>query len=85
MPGIVRKGIDTVSGGLLLTGSPDVFIEGVPACRIGDAVDSHGSHYNVTMVQGDPNVIINGIPACAAGHMASCGHSATGSPNVIIG
>ena len=37
------------------SGSPNVFVNSLPACRIGDSV-SCGS----TMAQGSPNVFING-------------------------
>ena len=39
----------------------------------------------VKMYQGSSSVYCNNIPACRAGHLATCGHPATGSTNVFIG
>ena len=85
MPGAVRKNQDS-AGGTLIAGSPDVITNGTSQVRIGDAVAGHGDqpHASPVMAQGSPNVIVNGIAACRAGDQATCGHPASGSPNVII-
>jgi uncharacterized Zn-binding protein involved in type VI secretion len=49
-------------GGPVATGSPDVFIEGKPAARLGDQLVCAGPPD--AFVGGSPSVFINGIPAC---------------------
>lgn len=85
MPGATRRGVD-ICGGILLTGSPNVFTNGSSAVKVGDLVAFHGKkqHSLPRMVSGSPNVFVNGIPACRAGDVAFCGHRATGSNNVFI-
>jgi uncharacterized Zn-binding protein involved in type VI secretion len=85
MGGAVRQGKDA-AGGTIAAGSNDVIVNGSPLARIGDAVSGHapGAHAGPTMSEGSPNVIVNSIPACRAGDKASCGHAASGSPDVII-
>jgi uncharacterized Zn-binding protein involved in type VI secretion len=75
------------AGGALITGSPDVFINGNPAVRVGDQVRPHGrrAHRSATMVSGSSTVFINGISAVREGDVASCGHAISGSDDVIIG
>lgn len=84
--GATRKGID-YAGGVLIEGSPNVFVNAASAVRIGDAVDSHGKspHSSARMVTGSSSVFINKIGAVRRGDRASCGHTATGSLNVFIG
>lgn len=86
MPGVTRKGIDK-AGGVLITGSADVFVNGASAVRIGDKVASHGKspHDSPVMVTGSGSVFVNGIPVCRAGDKASCGHTSSGSDNVFAG
>ena len=86
MPGGVREGIDA-AGGVLIQGSPNVFTNGAPAVRVGDAVAGHGRppHSSPVMAEGSGTVFINGIPACRAGDAATCGHTASGSSDVFIG
>lgn len=74
----------------LAEGSPDVFINGKPAGRVGDSYASHGcpihpAHTGV-IVSGSSTVFINGIPAGRIGDPVSCGGSvAVGSRNVFVG
>jgi uncharacterized Zn-binding protein involved in type VI secretion len=84
--GATRKGLDT-AGGVLIQGSPNVFVNGAASVRIGDAVAGHGNspHSSPRMVTGSSSVFINKISACRRGDRASCGHRATGSFNVFIG
>lgn len=86
MPGVVRKGVDS-AGGILTAGSPNVFVNGASAVRIGDSVAGHGNspHNSPKMAKGSSTVIINGIPVCRAGDTATCGHAASGSGNVNAG
>lgn len=83
--GAVRKNLDS-AGGVLIQGSPDVFVNGQPLVRIGDAVQGHGPgvHAGPVMATGSGDVFCNGIGACRAGDLASCGHPASGSDNVRI-
>lgn len=86
MAGAVRAGVDS-AGGIVLSGSPNVFINGAQAGRVGDAVQGHGNgeHAGPTLATGSPNVFVNGIPLCRAGDSATCGHVASGSPDVLSG
>ena len=86
MPGVVRKSQDS-AGGVLIQGSPNVFVDGTPAVRIGDAVAGHGNspHDSPVMAAGSGSVFVNGIPVCRAGDSASCGHPASGSGDVFAG
>lgn len=74
----------------LATGSPNVFINGIPAGRVGDSYITHGcanhpSHVG-TISDGSSSVFINGIAAGRVGDPVSCGGSvAAGSPNVFVG
>jgi len=85
MPGATRVNAD-LAGGVILTGSNNVFYNGSPAARKGSRIAGHGRtpHSSPIMIQGSPNVFVNGIEACKQGDAASCGHRATGSPNVFI-
>lgn len=84
MPGITRLGLDS-AGGVLITGSSDVFINSVPTVRIGDAVAGHGDneHSSPVMATGSSIVFVNGIPLCKAGDVATCGHPSNGSSDVF--
>ncbi|WP_130099341.1 DUF3289 family protein [Siccibacter turicensis] len=73
-------------------GSPNVFINGQPAARVGDAVAPHGctcgngcgTHSRV-IAEGASSVFINGKPAVAVGHSINCGGVViSGSSNVFI-
>jgi uncharacterized Zn-binding protein involved in type VI secretion len=83
MPGASRIG--DVAGGTIVTGSPNVNINGIPAVRIGDVVSSHGDgeHNSSVMVSGSPTVFINGIPLVKAGDVSSCGHAISGSSDTF--
>lgn len=87
MPGIARDSGTDLAGGSLIQGSPNVFVNGKPAVRKGDRVAGHGKppHSGPVMIGCSSTVIVNGIGVCRAGDRASCGHPATGSPNVSAG
>jgi uncharacterized Zn-binding protein involved in type VI secretion len=85
MPGASRKG--DAAGGAIVTGSSDVFIDGMSAATIGDSVAPHskrGAHRAAKLVAGSSNVFVNGKPLVRAGDKASCGHGATGSDTVKV-
>jgi len=69
-------------------GSPNVFINGLAAHRIGDRWPLHtcnSSSHDGVLAQGSPNVFINGMALGRIGDMISCGDIvAQGSPNVFI-
>lgn len=74
----------------LAEGSPNVFVNGIAAGRVGDTYAAHGcdvhpSHTGV-IASGSGTVFINGRAAGRVGDAVSCGGSvAVGSPNVIVG
>jgi uncharacterized Zn-binding protein involved in type VI secretion len=95
MPKATRKG-DIGSGhgcfppSSAIEGSPDVFINGKLAVRVGDAFAAHGcgkcAPHGRNAAQGSATVNINGKPSVRVGDAINCGGSAaTGSGNVFIG
>lgn len=84
MLGIARMNIDT-AGGLLIEGSTNVFVNNMPAVRVGDRVQSHPGHSNVFMSTGSSTVFVNSKPVCRQNDVATCLHVATGSANVFSG
>lgn len=74
----------------LAEGSPNVYINGRPAGRVGDHYMSHGcvthpSHQDV-IAAGSSKVVINGKPAARIGDAVSIGGAVCdGSGNVIFG
>lgn len=88
--GDANTGHDACPPTTLTSGSPNVFINGIPAGRVGDPYAPHGcivhpSHVG-TISSGSGTVFINGIPAGRIGDSVSCGGSvAVGSPNVFVG
>ena len=86
MPGASRKDLDS-AGGTIISGSPDVFINGSSAVRVGDKVAKHskrGAHASPVMTSGSSDVFVNGLPLVREGDSASCGHVATGSSDVFV-
>ena len=73
-------------------GSPNVFINGFPAVRVGDLYPVHPGpcgdnppHAMGVAATGSPNVFINGQPMHRKGDLISCGDVAFGgSPNVFV-
>jgi uncharacterized Zn-binding protein involved in type VI secretion len=72
-------------------GSPDVYIDGRPAHRVGDAWASHtcpslSETHASTLAAGSPDVFVNGRPLGRIGDPVACGSSvATGSDRVFSG
>lgn len=73
-------------------GSPDVFINGLAAMRVGDPYEPHGCSvcpkgtHPRKLAVGSSSVFINGSPAGRIGDAIDCGGEAMeGSPDVIIG
>lgn len=72
------------AGGPVITGSFNVFINGLPAARLGDTAMCVGP--TDTIVSGSGTVLINGRPAARVGdRTAHGGMIILGSPNVLIG
>jgi len=86
MPGVSRKTTDT-AGGTITGGSSTVLVNGQGVVRLGDTVQSHGigAHAGATMTGASGTVKVNSIRVVRAGDAASCGHTATGSSNVLAG
>ena len=83
-------GHDACSAVSLITGSPNVFINGKPAGRVGDSYDSHGCllhpSHNDQIISGSSKVFINGMPAARVGDRVSNNSTVgEGSDNVFIG
>jgi uncharacterized Zn-binding protein involved in type VI secretion len=95
MPGAARRGDACTGHGPWPGrpsdgGSPNVFVNGRPKLRQGDAYpthcDPHGSCHAGAVAVGSATVFVNGRPAARVGDAVSCGGSiAAGSGNVIIG
>ncbi|MCM1059474.1 MAG: PAAR domain-containing protein [Eubacterium sp.] len=95
MPQATRKG-DCCTGhdgcppSALAEGSPNVFINGKPAGRLGDNYESHGclvhAPHQDNISSGSATVFINGIQAGRVDDSVSIGGSVRdGSSNVYIG
>ncbi|MGP9633797.1 PAAR domain-containing protein [Halomonas sp. AOP43-A1-21] len=71
-----------------IEGSPNVFVNGKPAHRVGDAWAVHccgSSCHGGQAATGSPNVFVNGKPKCRIKDAVNCGSMmATGSPNVFV-
>ncbi|MGQ8775423.1 PAAR domain-containing protein [Serratia sp. NA_112.1] len=78
---------DAIShGGAITSGSPNVFINGIPAGVVGISVAACSLHGASVVASGSGTVFINGSPAARLGDTTSCGASITcGSGNVLIG
>lgn len=73
-------------------GSPNVFVNGRPLMRVGDAyvphpcVVGHAPPHGRALADGSASVFVNGQPAGRTGDAIDCGGSAsTGSGDVFIG
>ncbi len=94
MPAVSRQG-DLCSGHgpfpprPLVSGSGDVFINGIPAGRRNDPYGIHCSPkkcHGGSASAGSSTVFVNGRPLVRIGDAVSCGSvSAMGSPNVFAG
>ena len=95
MPGAARYGDSCTGHGCWppranAAGSPDVFINGRAAHRVGDPWPAHTcpsspETHGGSMAGGSPNVFVNGRALARIGDPVSCGSSvATGSADVIV-
>jgi len=86
MPGISRN--NDTSGGDLIPSRATVFANGELVIVDNDGVAGHGvpPHIPQNIIAGSNNVFIGGIAVCNAGDGNTvCGHTATGSSDVIVG
>lgn len=88
--GDVDTGHDDCSPTSLVSASPNVFINGRGAGRVGDTYAPHGCiihpPHSGAIASGSSTVFINGKSAGRIGDSVSCGGSvAQGSGNVTIG
>ncbi|WP_447928393.1 PAAR domain-containing protein [Vreelandella sp. EE27] len=68
-----------------VSGSPDVFVNGIASHRVSDAWARHCSHESV-LAAGSKTVFVNGRPKGRVGDPVACGSLvATGSTNVFVG
>jgi len=87
MPAAIRVA-DPTDHGAATTGSPNTFVNGLPAVR---ATDTHlCSHGPGMVVPGSASVFVNGLPAARVGDMAVCAVKGPvtlllGSPNTVVG
>jgi uncharacterized Zn-binding protein involved in type VI secretion len=91
MPAAARFLDPSSHPGLVMQGSPDVLIEGLPAAR---ATDKHvcllpplaGPHPPSPIAMGSKSVLINNMPAARQGDSAGCGAQIVkGALSVLIG
>ena len=54
-------------GGRILTGSPNVFLDGKPVARKGDMGSGHGCFPPTRIITASSTVFVNGIPAARRG------------------
>ena len=73
----------------ITAGSPDVFIDGIPAARVGDPLASHDKPNNPphprSIASGSSTVFVNGKPLAITGGAVDCGGVIIGSGTVIVG
>lgn len=73
------------TGGPVLMGSPNLFVEGKNVCRVGDFLQCNSSRSD-TALSGSAYVFINGLSVCRKGDPTVHGGVITeGSNSVFIG
>ncbi|PXW24943.1 PAAR domain-containing protein [Paraburkholderia caballeronis] len=82
-----RLGDPIGHGGVVVSGSCDVLINGIPAAMVGASVAVCALHPSAqAVVLGSGTVFINNLPATFLGGITSCGAPiACGSPDVFVG
>lgn len=73
----------------IISGSPDVFIDGLPAARVGDPLEAHDKpkhpKHPRAIAAGSATVFVNGQPLAFTGKGVSCGGVIIGSGTVTVG
>ncbi|MFC4345398.1 PAAR domain-containing protein [Cupriavidus numazuensis] len=72
MSGIIRKGDKNSHGGVVLTGSGTMEVDGIAVARKGDRV-SCPTHGENVIIEGDGSFTDDGLPVSFHGHRAACG------------
>jgi len=87
MQNAARIGDATAHGGVLCSGSGNVYINGQPAAMAGASVAPCAiGHGAAPVASGSGTVFINGMPAARLGDVTGCGAVVVcGSPSVFIG
>lgn len=71
------------SGGTIVTGSHDVFCNGLPVATVGSKVRGWLGHYQI--VEASATVFVNGLPkACVKSITNADTKIVTGSPDVFV-
>lgn len=86
--GATRTLTDSAGGLIVGPGASNVLVNGFPVSVLGDAVAGHGEnqHAASSMLIGSPRTVFaGGLPVIRQGDPATCGHTSTGSSNVLIG
>lgn len=81
MPRVVRIGDPGSHGGVVVTGSPDVYVNGLKVARVGDiyACPIHGAN---PIVSGSPDTYANDSNVARVGDTTACGATLVdGSPD----
>ena len=93
MPSVTRLG-DMASGHGCwpehpsIEASPNVFVNGIPVVRVGDAYQPHTCEttHGGNLAAGSSSVFVNGMAIGRVGDPVSCGSTVIeGSPNVFAG
>lgn len=73
----------------ITAGSPDVFIDGIPAARVGDPLAPHDKPNHPPhprkIASGSSTVLVNGKPLAMTGSAVDCGGVIIGAGTVIVG
>ena len=73
----------------IISGSPDVFIDGMPAARVGDPLEQHDKPNHPphprTISSGSTTVFVNGKPIAITGGSIDCGGVVIGAGTVFVG
>lgn len=73
----------------VIAGSPDVFIDGIPAARVGDPLAPHDKPNHPPhprkIASGSSTVFVNGKPLAITGGSVDCGGVIIGSGTVLVG
>lgn len=73
----------------IVSGSPDVWIDGLPAARVGDPLAPHAKPKHPPhprqIASGSTTVLVNGKPMAITGSAVDCGGVIIGSGSVVVG
>ncbi len=87
MTAAARLGDTTNHGGVIITASPDVYVDGIKIARVGDSHSCPISGHGVTsIVTGSSKSFANNKKVARVGDSVGCGAIIiTGSPTVDVG